>query len=671
MSLAAGARLGPYEIVGSIGTGGMGEVYRATDTRLGRSVAIKVLPPHVTEDETARQRFEREARTVSRLNHPNICTLHDIGDHEGNPFIVMEIVEGESLQHRLSKGRLDVSSILTLAIQLADALDAAHKEHVIHRDIKPANIIITERGQAKLLDFGLAKLTPHAEVKTQTGDHDAAPTIEQAQLTNPRTAVGTVAYMSPEQARGESLDQRSDIFSLGTVLYEMVTGSRAFQGQTTAVVFDAILNKAPVAPVHFAPDVPIKLGEIINNAIEKRRELRYQSAADIRADLLRARRDVDSGVSVTMTATAAASSQVGTPAPSSSDSSRVMPSASTVGTQAQSGLAGSGATPQAGPRTWLYGAFGLIVVAILAMVLLRPGGPPPGTRPGPEQLVRQQIGLATESLAQSDYQAALSRAEAALALAPGDLEAERIRDAAQAGLARSVVADNDAAAPVVAVESPAPVVAPTPSVEPTPPTTVPAPQRVTPPQPASAPAPPPASAASTDLRPTTEPAVSPAVPPADEPEPTIRREPEPAAEPASVPRTAPNTVPSLDPPTPVADVDVPPAAPDPEIAERQIRQTLATFAHAIEQKDITLYRSVRPSLSADDERRLEAGFAAVESQQVELQILSIDIVGDRATVGVSRRDIIQIGGGEQIADTMQTMTLRQVEDNWMIEEIEG
>ena len=285
----------------------------------------------------------------------------------------MEIVEGESLQHRLSKGRLDVSSILTLAIQLADALDAAHTEHVIHRDIKPANIIITERGQAKLLDFGLAKLTPHAEVTTQTGDHNAAPTIEQAQLTNPRTAVGTVAYMSPEQARGESLDERSDIFSLGTVLYEMVTVSRAFQGQTTAVVFDAILNKAPVAPVHFAPDVPIRLGEIINNAIEKRRDLRYQSAADIRADLLRARRDIDSGTSVTLTATAAASSQVATSAPSSSDSSRAMPSASTVGTQVQGGLAGSGATPEAGPRTWLYGAFGLIVVAILAMVLLRTG----------------------------------------------------------------------------------------------------------------------------------------------------------------------------------------------------------------------------------------------------------------------------------------------------------
>ena len=475
--------------------------------------------------------------------------------------------------------------------------------------------------------------------------------------------------MSPEQARGESLDERSDIFSLGTVLYEMVTGSRAFQGQTTAVVFDAILNKAPVAPIHFAPDIPIKLGEIINNAIEKRRELRYQSAADIRADLLRARRDVDSGVSVTLSATAAASSQLGTPAPSSSDSSRAMPSASTVGTQVQGGLAGSGATPQAGPRTWLYGAFGLIVVAILAMVLLRPGGPPPGTRPGPEQLVREQIGLATESLAQSDYQAALSRAEAAPALAPGDIEAERIRDAAQAGLARSVVADNDVSSPAAAaaaVESPAPVAAPTPSVETTPPPTVPVPQRV-PLPPAPAPAPTPASAASTELRPTAEPAVSPAVPPTDEPQPTSRRETEPTAEPAS----APATVPNLDPPTPVAEPDVSPAALDPQVAERQIRQTLATFAQAIEQKDITLYRSVRPSLSADEERRLKAGFAAVESQQVELQILSIDIFGDRATVRVSRRDIIQIGGGERIADTMQTITLRQLEDSWMIEEIES
>ena len=301
------------------------------------------------------------------------------------------------------------------------------------------------------------------------------------------------------------------------------------------------------------------------------------------------------------------------------------------------------------------------------MVLLRPGGPPPGTRPGPEQLVREQIGLAIESLAQSDYQAALSRAEAALALAPGNIEAERIRDAAQAGLARSVVADNDVSSPAAAVESPAPVAAPTPSVETTPPPTVPVPQRVTPPQPAPAPAPPPASAASTELRPTAEPAVSPAVPPTDEPQPTSRRETEPTAEPASVPAT----VPSLDPPTPVAEPDVSPAALDPQVAERQIRQTLATFAQAIEQKDITLYRSVRPSLSADEERRLEAGFAAVESQQVELQILSIDVFGDHATVRVSRRDIIQIGGGEQIADTMQTITLRRLEDGWMIEEIES
>lgn len=658
----------------------MGEVYRATDTRLERSVAIKVLPAQVTEDETVRQRFEREARAISRLNHPNICTLHDIGDHEGNPFIVMEIVEGESLQLRLSKGRLDVSSILTLAIQLADALDAAHKEHVIHRDIKPANIIITERGQAKLLDFGLAKLTPHAEVKTLTGD-DNAPTIEQVQLTNPRTAVGTVAYMSPEQARGESLDERSDIFSLGTVLYEMVTGNRAFHGQTTAVIFDAILNKAPVAPVHFAPEVPLKLGEIINNAIEKRRELRYQSAADIRADLLRAKRDVDSGVSVTLTATAAASSQVGTPIPSSSAASQAMPSAGTVGTQVQSGVAGSSATPQGSPRTWLYGAFGLIVVAILGMVLFRSGGPPPGTRPGPEQLVRQQIGLATESLAQGDYQAALSRTEAALALAPGDLEAERIRDAAQAGLARSIVADDNAAAPVDTAEQPvatpaAPVVAPTPPVAAAPP-----PEVATPPPPAAAPAPAPptasapAAAPASDRGPTAEPTVSPEVSPALRPEPTVRPDPDPLAEPAAAPVIAPGTDPApdplLDPPSPVTNADAPPPAPDPQIAERQIERTLATFVEAIEQKDLALYRSVRPSLSADDARRLEAGFAAVESQQVELQILSIDIVGERATVRVSRRDIVQIDGREQVADTMQTMTLRQQEGDWMIEEIES
>ena len=409
----------------------MGKVYRATDKRLGRSVAIKVLPAQVTEDEGLRERFGREARTVSRLNHPNICTLHDIGDHEGNPFIVMEIVEGESLRERLTKGRLDVSSILTLAIQLADALDAAHKENVIHRDVKPANIVITERGQAKLLDFGLAKLTPLADAKTQTDDRDSAPTVDDAQLTNPRTAVGTVAYMSPEQARGETLDERSDIFSLGAVLYEMVTGSRAFPGQTNAVIFDAILNKAPVTPVHFAPDVPAKLGQIINNAIEKRRELRYQSAADLRADLLRATRDVDSGVSVTMTTTVPAASWAGAETTSSPGTARSPPPTSAVGPQRQSGVSGSGATVETGPRTWLYVVVGLLVATILALVLLRPpGGPPPGTRPGPGQLVREQIGLATESLGRGDYQSALTLAEAALALAPGNLEAATIKEAA-------------------------------------------------------------------------------------------------------------------------------------------------------------------------------------------------------------------------------------------------
>jgi serine/threonine protein kinase len=622
-----GRAISHYRVLSTLGSGGMGVVYLAEDERLGRQVALKFLPAESVTNRQALDRFRVEARAASSLSHPGICAIYDIGEDEGTPYIVMEALRGESLRERINRGPMKVVDLLDIGVQLADALDAAHAQGIIHRDIKPSNIFVGDKNRAKILDFGLAKLTQAATPSSGSLTR-ALDASTHRELTRPGSALGTVSYMSPEQARGEEVDTRTDLFSLGVVLYEMATGIQAFGGSTQAIVFDAILNRAPQPITHINPVVPPRLEALIATALEKERDLRQQHASDFEAELKRIRRDLESGSLVA----------------SSVSRTVIVPAAERR--SATTSAAKAAAPPPS--RTWIWVASALVVIALAitgfilwsnnrsrvaqvavanppastptptppATVNTAPVPPPSATpEPAPAEPARPQGTIAP------GRPAPLPQPQQ-----PARPTAEPRPQASQPGVTPSPQR------PPANGSTPGTVVVPAPSPN----------AGTTPPQTTAAPSP----------------AASPAPAPA-QPQPAP-----PAAEP-----------PAVQPPPRNAAVTPPPAAIPPtspvESDEALVRGVLRAYERAFETKSIDLYRSVRPGLSAAEESRLRTSFSQIDSQQVDIVVEELRIEGRSATVRLSRRDTIMSRGQRQTATSRQTLRLDKAATGWIISDIIG
>ncbi len=695
-----GEQISHYRIVSKLGAGGMGVVYEAEDVRLGRSVALKFLPDAMAEDRQALDRFEVEARAASALNHPNICTIHDIGEHQGRRFIVMELLKGQTLADRIGRGPMKLPEVIELGIQLADALDAAHHQGIMHRDIKPANVFITDRGQPKILDFGLAKLTLQRRdgVAPGAADETRADTSPD-HLTIPGLTLGTVAYMSPEQARGEELDARTDIFSLGVVLYEMVTGRPAFGGSATAVVFDSILNRPPIAPVRLNPDVSPRLEEVLNRALEKDRALRYQHASDLCADLKRLRRDSDSkrpsAVAVPAFLGAGTDMSRGPAALESVPASPTVPAAT--------------AGEFSGRKRAMFrmGLVAALLVVLAAVLLFRSrvrqeptsqvATPPEASSPAPSPDVTADLAQASRSLAMRDFPGAVAQAERVLRVDPANQEARRIGEEAgwmmarfddAVGHARRLLQSGNsqeaakALAEAAAISPSSPLIAELSGqlssrlAEDVRRQAAAAEQAVEQARRAAIAAQRRAAAEAQTVAPPPSPTQPP--PPTE----SVRRppvaEPPPAETPPSLPPAAEPPKPEPVIPKPVApapprvEVPAPESAVDVRAAdERAIRQVLSTYERAIEQRDLALFRSVKPNLSGLEESRLRESFRAVRSQRVELQIQAIDVRDNQATVRITRRDTIDADSRQRTVESRQTIALVKTDGRWVITSIGG
>ena len=614
-----GRAVSHYRVLSALGSGGMGVVYLAEDERLGRQVALKFLPPESAASHQALERFRVEARAASSLSHPGICAIFDIGDDEGTPYIVMEALKGESLRDRINRGPLKVTDLLDIAIQLSDALDAAHAQGIIHRDIKPSNIFIGDKNRTKILDFGLAKLAQSAGPISSGAATRALSASTHRDLTMPGSALGTVSYMSPEQARGEDVDTRTDLFSLGVVFYEMATGIQAFGGSTQAIVFDAILNRTPHPITHINPLIPPRLESLIVTALEKDRELRHQHASDLEAELKRIRRDLESG-----SLAAATRTQV---TPAAEQRSTTTPATGSASAQT---------------RSWIWAGVGAVVVIALAIAGFNlwsdtasrvASAPVPAETPIAPTVPSPSLPAPTAT--PPDLGPPL--------IAPKPQESTTSTRPSQPQPARPTEPRPQTSQPGVTPTPQRPLPSPGPVTVTTPP---PSPSPTLPPPPQTTEAPAPATPAQTPAPAAAQPQPTPATePPATQLPPRNAAAPPPPL-PSTVPRTSPV-----------------------ESDDALVRGVLRTYERSIETKNVDLFRSVRPGLSAAEENRLRTSFSQIDSQQVDIVVEELRIEGRSATVRISRRDTIMSGGRRQTNSSRQTLRMEKAAGGWIITDI--